>query len=162
MLSPLRFRDARHAKYHFIDHVLVRCPKCAGIAHVAPAVPASDGSVPSVFARRRLVCRACGLTRDAAGGGFRLFRGRGEATDPYFGLPLWLQAETRHGWLWAYNPEHLELLRQFVQAPLRERAPWDAQVKKMTVVARLPTWIKSAKNRGEVLRAIDRIRSTLA
>ncbi|MFE5688378.1 hypothetical protein [Streptomyces sp. NPDC056512] len=162
MLSPLRFRDARHTKYHFIDHVLVRCPKRAGIAHVAPAAPAADGSVPSVFARRRLVCRACGLSRDAAGGGFRLFRGRGEAIDPYFGLPLWLQAETRHGWLWAYNPEHLELLRQFVQAPLRERAPWDAQVKKMTLVARLPTWIKSAKNRSEVLRAIDRIRSTLA
>ncbi|MGW6755569.1 hypothetical protein [Streptomyces sp. NPDC055006] len=162
MLSPSRFRDARHTKYHFIDHALVRCPKCAGIAHVAPAVPAADGSVPSVFARRRLVCRACGLSRDAAGGEFRLFRGRGEATDPYFGLPLWLQAETRHGWVWAYNPEHLELLRHFVRAPLRERAPWDAQVKKMTVVARLPTWIKSAKNRGEVLRAIDRIRSSLA
>ncbi|WP_372352769.1 hypothetical protein [Streptomyces sp. KL116D] len=162
MLPPLRCRDSRHTKYHFIDHVLVRCPKCAGIAHVAPAVPATDGSVPSVFACRRLVCRACGLTRDAAGRGYRLFRGSGEATDPYFGLPLWLQAETRHGWLWAYNPEHLELLRQFVQAPLRERAPWDAPVTKMTVVARLPTWIKSAKNRGEVLRAIDRIRSTLA
>ncbi len=115
-----------------------------------------------MFACRRLVCRACGLSRDAVGGGFRLYRGRGEAIDPYFELPLWLQAETRHGWLWSYNPEHLELLRQFVQAPLRERAPWDAQVKKMTVVARLPTWIKSAKNRGEVLRAIDRIRSTLA
>ncbi|MFI8789628.1 hypothetical protein [Streptomyces sp. NPDC055105] len=162
MLSPSRFRDARHTKYHFNDHALVRCPKCAGIAHVAPAVPAADGSVPSVFARRRLVCRACGLSRDAAGGEFRLFRGRGEATDPHFGLPLWLQAETRHGWVWAYNPEHLELLRQFVRAPMRERAPWDAQVKKMTVVARLPTWIKSAKNRGEVLRAIDRIRSSLA
>ncbi|NEB77651.1 hypothetical protein G3I40_20910 [Streptomyces sp. SID14478] len=161
MLSPLRFRDAQHTKYHFIDHVLVRCPKCAGIAHVAPAVPASDGSVPSMFARRRLVCRACGLARDAAEERLGLFRGRGEATDPYFRLPLWLQAQTRHGWLWAYDPEHLELLRQFVQAPLRERAPWDIHGKKMTVVARLPTWIKSAKNRGEVLHAIDWIRSTL-
>jgi hypothetical protein len=161
MPSPQRFRDARHTKYHFIDRVLVRCPKCAGIAHVVPAAPATDGSDPSVFARRRLVCRACGLTREAAGRGFALFRGRGEATDPYFGLPLWLQAETRHGWLWAYNPEHLELLRRFVRAPLRERGPWDPHGKRMTVVARLPAWIKSAKNRGEVLRAIDRIRSTL-
>ena len=24
-------------------------------------------------------------------------------TDPYFGLPLLLQTETRHGWLWAYS-----------------------------------------------------------
>jgi hypothetical protein len=45
---------------------------------------------------------------------------------------------------------------------LRERAPWDEQVKKMTLVARLPTWIKRARNRDEVLRAIDRIRSSLA
>ncbi|MFG2343930.1 hypothetical protein [Streptomyces phaeochromogenes] len=162
MLSPQRFRDAQETKYHFIDHVLVRCPKCAGIAHVAPVTPVAEDAVPSVFTRRRLVCRACGRSRDAAGGGFCLFRGRGEAADPYFGLPLWLQTEMRHGWLWAYNPEHLELIRKFVQAPLRERAPWDAQVKKMTLVARLPTWIKSAKNRDEVLRAIDRIRSSLA
>ncbi|MER5439786.1 hypothetical protein [Streptomyces sp. NPDC002790] len=162
MPSPQRFRDARHTKYHFIDHILVRCPKCTGIAHVAPVVPAAQDAGISVFARRRFVCRSCGLSRDAAGGGFSLYRGRGEATDPYFRLPLWLQAETRHGRLWAYGPEHLELIRQFVQAPLRERAPWDAQVKKMTLVARLPTWIKSAKNRNEVLRVIGRIRSSLA
>lgn len=115
-----------------------------------------------MFAQRRLVCRACGLTRHAAGG-LRLFRGTGEAVDPYFGLPLWLQSETRHGWLWAYNPEHLDLIRQFVQAPLRERAPRDTKArKKMTLIARLPTWIKSAKNRAEVLRAIERIQASLA
>ncbi|MCF3130818.1 hypothetical protein [Streptomyces olivochromogenes] len=160
MSSPQRFRDTRHTKYHFIDHVLVRCPKCTGIAHVAPAASAGGDEAASMFTRRRLVCRACGLSRDAAGG-LRLFRGSGEATDPYFGLPLWLQAETRHGRLWAYNPEHLKLIGQFVQAPLRERAPWNAQVRKMTLIARLPAWIKSAKNRDEVLRAIERIRSSL-
>ena len=160
MSSPQRFRDARRTKYDFIDHVLVRCPKCTAIAHVAPAASAPGDEAISIFARRRLICRACGLSRDAAGG-LCLFRGSGEATDPYFGLPLWLQVEKRNGWLWAYNPEHLNLIRQFVQAPLRERAPWNAQVRRMTLTARLPTWIKSAKNRGEVLRAIERIRSSL-
>jgi hypothetical protein len=77
------------------------------------------------------------------------------------GLPLWLQTETRHGWVWAYNLEHLNLIRQFVEAPLRERPPWDSRGRKMTVVARLPTWIKSAKNRVEILRAIERIRASL-
>ncbi|MFJ8658476.1 hypothetical protein [Streptomyces sp. NPDC093795] len=101
------------------------------------------------------------MTREAAGG-LRLFRGTGEATDPYFGLPLWLQAETRHGWLWAYNPERLDLIKRYVQAALRERAPSDAEAhKKMTLVARLPDWIKSAKNRAEVLQAIERIRASL-
>lgn len=160
MLSPQRFRDPQHTKYHFVDHVLVRCPKCAGIAHVAPASHATGDVAPLPSAQRRLVCRACGLTREATGGP-RLAGARGEATDPDFGLPLWLQAETRHGRLWAYNPEHLEFIRQFVQASLRERAPWYAHAKRMTLIARLPTWIKSAKNRREVLRCIERIRASL-
>jgi hypothetical protein len=62
-------------------------------------VPAADDAAPSVFARRRLACKTCGLSRYAAGQEFRLFRGRSEATDPYFGLPLWLQTGTRHGWV---------------------------------------------------------------
>ncbi|MGK5730012.1 hypothetical protein [Streptomyces sp. URMC 124] len=72
-----------------------------------------------------------------------------------------MQTETRHGRVWAYNPEHLEMIRRFVQAPLRERAPWYEAGKKMTFIARLPGWVKQAKNRTEVLRAIDRIRTSL-
>jgi hypothetical protein len=83
------------------------------------------------------------------------------ATDPYFGMPLWLQVETRHGWLWAYNLEHLDLIRRFVQAPLRERAPWYDIGRKMTLVARLPAWIKRGKNRAEILRAVGRIHASL-
>jgi len=83
------------------------------------------------------------------------------ASDPYFGSPLWLQIETRHGWLWAYNLEHLDLIRRFVQAPLRERAPWYDTGQKMTLVARLPAWIKRAKNRDEILRAVSRARASL-
>lgn len=60
------------------------------------------------------------------------------ARDPYFGMPLWLQAETRHGWLWAYNPQHLDLIRRFTQATLREHAHWYDSGQKMTLVARLP------------------------
>lgn len=81
---------------------------------------------------------------------------------PLLRHPLWLQTETRHGWLWAYNLEHLTFLRQFVAASLRERAPWYDTGQKMTVVARLPVWIKSAKNRDEVLRAVERIRGSVS
>jgi hypothetical protein len=83
------------------------------------------------------------------------------ATDPYFNLPLRLQITTRHGWLWAYNLEHLDLIRRYVQASLRERAPWYDSGHKMTLVARLPRWITSAKHRDEVLRAIDKLRISL-
>ena len=76
-------------------------------------------------------------------------------------MPLWFQVETRHGWLWAYNLEHLDLIRRFVQAPLRERAVSYGTGPNMTLVARLPAWIKRAKNRDEVLRAVARIRASL-
>ena len=82
-------------------------------------------------------------------------------TDPYFGLPLLLQTETRHGWLWAYNPQHLTLIHDYVAASLRERAPWCDTGQKMTLIARLPAWIKHAKNRDEMLHAIARIRTSL-
>jgi hypothetical protein len=76
-------------------------------------------------------------------------------------VQLWLQLEIRHGWLWAYNLDHLDLLQRYVQAPLRERAPWYDTGQKMTLVARLPAWIKRAKNRDEILRAVSRIHASL-
>lgn len=89
------------------------------------------------------MCRSCGLSRPA-------------------GRPaLWLSTRTRHGEVWAYNLEHLDVLRRFVAASLRERDPWYEHGRKMTYIARLPAWIKSAKNRTEVLRAIDRMRASV-
>ncbi|MEU5189044.1 hypothetical protein AB0G83_18125 [Streptomyces klenkii] len=87
--------------------------------------------------------------------------GTGPITDPYFNVPLWLQTETRHGLLWAYNLEHLTLIGQYVQAPLRERPPPSEAGCTMSFIARLPAWIKRAKNRTEVLRAVDRMRTSL-
>ncbi|MGY1496102.1 hypothetical protein ACW4TU_05675 [Streptomyces sp. QTS52] len=161
--APVRFRDPRSTKDDFIGSVLVRCPRCARPAHVQPDPHEPDQAIHSVlFAPRRLVCGGCGLSRRWSGSSV-MFSGSTAATarDPYFHLPVWLQTETRHGRLWAYNLEHLAYIRRFVAASLRERAPWYDTGRKMTLVARLPVWIKSAKNRDEVLRAIDRIQATL-
>jgi hypothetical protein len=57
--------------------------------------------------------------------------------------------------------EHLNLIEDYVRATLRERRPWYEKRRKMTLVARLPLWIKQAHHRDEVLRAIARIRATL-
>ncbi|WP_406334882.1 hypothetical protein [Streptomyces sp. NBC_00203] len=162
--APVRFRDPRRTKYDFIESILVRCPRCERIARVQPAPDEErQGRPGGVFAPRRLVCRGCGFSRQTDSKRIALWRSSaGPALDPYFGTPLWLQTETRHGWLWAYNLEHLTFLRQFVAASLRERAPWYDTGRKMTVVARLPVWIKSAKNRDEVLRAVERIRGSVS
>ncbi|MGW7420636.1 hypothetical protein ACWGJB_11305 [Streptomyces sp. NPDC054813] len=161
-LLSARFRDPRSTEYDFINLIIVRCPGCEKPARV---VPAPEDSAPGgwiLFRPRRLVCRGCGLSRVWSGRQVTLSPGTvRSATDPYFGLPLWLQAETRNGWLWAYNLEHLDLIRRFVQAPLRERAPWYDIGQKMTLVACLPAWIKRAKNRDEILRAVSLIHASL-
>jgi len=157
-----RFRDPRSTAYDFVDWVLVRCPGCARAAYVVPAPGASEGAGRTLFVPRRLVCRDCGFSRTSNSRRVVLCRGTARpATDPYFGVPLRLQTETRHGWLWAFNLEHLDLIHRFVGASLRERAPWYDTGQKATLVARLPAWTKSAKNRGEVLRAVGRIHASL-
>ncbi|MEV0375727.1 hypothetical protein AB0I10_39325 [Streptomyces sp. NPDC050636] len=161
-LFSRRFRDPRSTENDFISWIIVRCPGCAKAARVVPAPEDSDPRGRMLFRPRRLVCRGCGLSRVRSGRLVTLSHGTAQpATDPYFGMPLWLQVETRHGWLWAYNLEHLDLIRRFVQASLRERAPWNDTGQKMTLVARLPAWIKRAKNRDEVLRAVSRIHASL-
>ncbi|MFE8945945.1 hypothetical protein [Streptomyces sp. NPDC007856] len=157
--SPVRFRDPRSTEYDFLDSILVHCPRCDRVARVERQ---PHPEARPLFAPRRLVCRSCGLSRTWEGRGIGPWAGSGgPAEDPYFRTRLWLQRETRHGRLWAYDLRHLDLIRRCAAADLRERAPWYDTGQKMTLVARLPVWIKSAKNRDEVLRTVDRIRKSV-
>ncbi|MGA5143212.1 hypothetical protein [Streptomyces azureus] len=132
------------------------------VAHVGTAPDPAGVQDQSLFAPRRLVCRNCGTVKEWIRGCVALHRDPCEpATDPYCNVRLWLQAETRHGWVWAYNLEHLEMIRRFVQALLREGIPWHDHGREMIVAARLPAWMQQAKNRDEVLRAIVRIHASL-
>jgi hypothetical protein len=155
--APVRFRDTRRTAYDFAGSVLVRCPRCERIAHFEQRPGRTADARGRTYPEHRLVCRSCGLSRIDAGP----HCGTRRAGQGCYRPALWLRTETRHGELWAYNLEHLDLIRRFVAADLRERAPWYDTGRKMTLVARLPAWIKSAKNRGEVLRAIDRLRASV-
>ncbi|MFF4799297.1 hypothetical protein ACFY1U_12885 [Streptomyces sp. NPDC001351] len=155
--APVRFHDTRHTAYDFSGARLVRCPRCDRVAHVERRPGRADDARGRTYPELRLVCRSCGLSRIDTGPHCTTRRpGQG-----CYRPTLWLRAETRHGELWAYNLEHLDVIRRFVAADLRERAPWYDTGRKMTLVARLPAWIKSAKNRAEVLRAIDRLRASV-
>ncbi|MBL1066558.1 zinc ribbon domain-containing protein [Streptomyces sp. 7-21] len=157
-----RFQDTPRGVWEFLDVVLVRCPRCAQAARIIRPPGDEKHQTLTMFRPRRLVCRGCGLSRIWKGHSITLSRSTTEpATDPYLGLPLWLQTETRHGWLWAYNPEHLDLIRRYVQAPLRERANRYDDGSRKSLIARLPAWIKRAHHRDEILRAVDRIRASL-
>jgi hypothetical protein len=61
--------------------------------------------------------------------------------------------------LWAYNAEHLNVLEAYVSAHLRDRGN---KMTDMTMLESLPKWVKDAKHRDEVLRAISRLRASMA
>ncbi len=74
--------------------------------------------------------------------------------DPAFGLPLWFVDEVRGQTIWAYNLSHLKEIENYVHAKLRERS---TDRFKMTIVEKLPDFIKLAKNRDDVLKALQRM-----
>lgn len=76
--------------------------------------------------------------------------------DPAFGLPLWYVDEVKGAVIWAYNKAHLEEIEAYVSSKLRERS---TDGFKMTMVEKLPNFIKIAKNREEVLKALDRMKN---
>jgi predicted RNA-binding Zn-ribbon protein involved in translation (DUF1610 family) len=98
-----------------------------------------------------LTCPGCGAVSRA-----KVVWHRGNPVgphDPVFGLPLFLQVPACGETLWAVSQAHLDFLRAYVQADLRERTPnWNG-----SLASRLPTWIKTRKNRDAVLRAVKRL-----
>ncbi|MBD3775187.1 MAG: hypothetical protein IE921_16585 [Rhodobacteraceae bacterium] len=61
--------------------------------------------------------------------------------------------------LWALNPAHVELLECYLAASLRRRTLGYGN---MTMMARLPAWMKSARNRPQVISGLRRLRAKAA
>jgi hypothetical protein len=164
-----KFKDEGERVFDFSDEFLVECPKCRSLARVV--IRKEDTrNVPLLYISRKLVCSKCGLSklwdeREVRGyqigkglkSGFNRFVKIGGNFDWYFQQPLWLQIECSGETLWAYNEKHLEFIENYVAAKLRERTP---NINR-SLLSRLPQWIKSAKNRDEILRAIRKLKEKL-
>ncbi len=158
-----RFRDPGISWYGLLDEeILVRCPRCDGLAVVL-----RRGEERGPFAPRGLFCAACGHGRTWEGDRIGRYD---DPEDPYFRLPLWLRSPCRGRTLWAYGRLHLDLLEEYVAAGHRERPlaaggsgrpAFRVPAGARTLVEALPSWIKSAKHRDEILRAVARMRATL-
>ena len=130
-----------------------RCRGCG--TWISVDRPTSDGRQhPSVIAAHCPTCQRSVMVvvQLSTPDGFH----EGPPREPAMGLPLWLAVQTRHGWLWALNAEHLEELRHLVAARVRDTPDGNAHW-----ANRLPTWIVAAKNRDEIGRALDRLRAKL-
>ncbi len=149
-MTTSRHHDATWSR-DFVDQLLVRCPRCARAARL------TYQEEP----RYRLACAHCGHTRDwkrQENGGF-LMPGPGPRLAG-FELELWLQVPCCGSVLWGYNPAHVAELEALVGARLRERQRHPERGwANSSLASRLPKWVKSAKNRPEVLRALAALRS---
>lgn len=126
------------------------CDNCG--QEILKVIPSAKEKVETIA----VSCSNCGVTRS--------YKPRNEeftvsynepssGVDPIFHLPLWLQGNVKGNSLWAYNRLHLHEIKQYVQSKLRERQT----LRHTTMVERLPNFIKEAKNRESVLKAIDKI-----
>lgn len=79
-----------------------------------------------------------------------------DAIDPNFGLPLRLVEKTAAGLLWAYNAEHLQALHDYATATLREGSGHHR-----SMFSCLPQWMKLARNRVLLQRAVERLQRRL-
>lgn len=147
----------------FMERIDVVCPSCARRATVtmtAKSVAPGLSVLPG-----RFTCAHCGGNRTQhlpprVVSSYAFYK---DGRDPLFGLPLWLITQTRHGLLFAYNREHVAALEEFVGATLRERHAMPSTfLRNRTMQSRLPRWMKLAANRGEVLKALVRLRERAA
>jgi len=154
-MSEHRFRENGEHRYVISqptdqDPLLVVCPKCSGKSSVTLS---GDADV-------KCTCLNCGYTKTKSRNGRSFYWYDENPTDGYFGFNLWLQTNCAGNSLWAFNSKHLKFLESYVGAALRERKKdeeWGWR--NSSIASRLPKWLKSAKNREQVLKAINELKA---
>ncbi len=78
--------------------------------------------------------------------------------EPFFNVDLWLCKEYKGNLFWATNYKHLEYLKQYIEAKIRVRGYFYIDFRyNMTMAAKLPQFIKSGKNRDNLLKIIKQL-----
>ncbi|MEM1159792.1 MAG: hypothetical protein AAGJ28_02570 [Pseudomonadota bacterium] len=80
-------------------------------------------------------------------------------------LRLWAEVSTRNGVLWAMNPEHVKAMRTSIAGDRQRTYNPVRRTHRLSHNdwrARLPGWMKRARNRRTVLRALDKLEARFA
>ena len=126
-----------------------RCGRCGRRIEVDKTITLNGSPAPEEVTAR---CPSCRTTISTRVPGWSWKTGTGH-TDPAFGMPLLLQAQTPYGVLFAYNARHLSQLRCYVEAKVRD----ERHISTRSWSYSLPTWVKAAKNREQMLKAIAKL-----
>jgi hypothetical protein len=137
----------------YSDIFLVECPACR---RCATSRRHGKNGIATIA---RFVCEHCGKTQQKELTGWHV----GMSQDWFFEYPLWLRTPCCGHELWAHNSDHLRYIESYVSAKHRMRNPNpDAAIRNTTMASRFPKWIISAKNRDEILKAIDKLHHKIA
>ena len=146
--SSCGFQDSKNDKWfgYFQGFLNRACRHCgSSISHTTKPTKKPYKSTD-------ITCGACKSTRTYE---FKWYKYRNEkATDPYFGFDLWLQAKIKDNILWLYNIDHLNYLKEYVEAKLRE----DDGRYKYSMITNLPQWVKTSKNRELIVKKLNKLK----
>jgi DNA-directed RNA polymerase subunit RPC12/RpoP len=147
--------------YRFLDEFMteisVECPRCGSKALVI--------SCYSSIWKASFICPSCSSRRIWAGdstsfvtahSNYAQYEGilSGPPVDSFFRYPLWYQSEYKGEVLYAYNLAHLNWLKQYLGARLRERMQTAHGWSNQSLQSRLPQWMLTAKNRASIIKKI--------
>ena len=143
--------------WDFLNEIFIICPMCSKKALVKRGL---DSSGKLDEHTTRMFCTQCGYNKSLD----NIAKNAREkqmiimikiSGDPYFGQPLWLSERVGDEFLWAYNYNHLDFLKKYVEANLRERNL--DNISNKSLGSRLPKWINSKKNRLTILKVIQNL-----
>jgi len=145
-----RFTPDACTLYAFGRERWVRCPRCGGVAKIADA---------------QARCLSCAYASEPTGW-YQTKKGQLINT---FTLPLLLKTTIAQGDVWAYNIRHLNQLHCYIEATMRDErlagsvGHWCCDYGTCNSwTSILPAWMKAAKNRGKVLKALDVLKGIAA
>jgi len=153
--------------YGFIKFdIMVVCPSCSKLAIVKTNQYTFLNKDESEI---KTICTNCGFNRRLSekpksilsASKNNIITGRyiviGGAVDPFFHLPLWFKTSFDSNELWAYNKEHIEFLKQHIEAKLRERNGQEPANKSLG--SRLPKWMNAKRNREPLLKILTELQN---
>lgn len=145
-MNEHRFSDQHKRLSDFQNEIWVHCPQCQkqAIAKVSEK-------------QARLVCTHCGYHKAVS---TIIARDDGknaelkQAANLFFNTELWLSASFKKDVFWAYNPDHLAYLKQYISAKIREHKGRTH----FTLIEKLPKFYLEAKNREGLLNLIIKLK----
>ncbi|MDO4880633.1 MAG: hypothetical protein Q3983_05075 [Capnocytophaga sp.] len=147
--SHCGLEQQKNTSHFFTAIIKLNCPECGTpIYHEQPNLKKKIETMP-------IKCPKCALSLRVKPQYTETYlrnwntKISGLQCDSLFGLPYFFQTNIRGNLFWARNPLHIQLMQDYIASTLREREG-------MSIVARLPTFIKVKKNRELLLKTLHK------